>query len=329
MRNDSADQALDELIEKLVRSGASAEDLIRDYVGEDPELAEMLAMAARIRRDLRAQGPSAEFARNAEIRILNQLKARRATGRPSTAPAADRRRWTPIPRFASALIAGLLVVAFVLTGAVGTAAAAANALPGDGLYGVKRGIERARLALTLDPQGDLSLLKGYADERLEEIEALQAAGRYADLGEALAAYSESLAEYQSASAEFGTLEATEEIDGKLLQHLEALQQVRDRAPESAQSAIERVIQMQLEKALERQAREQAREQEQQEREEEREAEQAIREAERNQRTAEQIARQFDVTPAEVLDVFGGQCAQDWKCVREHYRELIGQGGGKP
>lgn len=329
MTNNSADRALDELIEQLIRSGASEEERIKENAPADPELAGLLALAARIRQDLRAEGPSPEFARNAEIRILNQLKSRRRASDLSMLHRPERRGWLPIPRFATALIAGLLIVAFVLTGAVGTAAAAANALPGDGLYGVKLGLEQARLALTFNPQDDLNLLEDYADERLEEIEALQAAGRYSDLDRALAAYLDALEQYQAANADFDPEGAAEEIDEKLLRHLEVLQQVRDRVPESAQPAIEQVIQAQLETAIMRQVREQERLEEQETRAEEREAAQETREAERNQRTAEQIARQFNVTSAEVLAVFEGQCELEWKCVREHYRELEGRGGGKP
>ena len=61
------------------------------------------------------------------------------------------------------------LLAAVGLGGLGVVSASAGALPGDGLYGLKRGLEEVRLVLTIDPQAETDLLSQYADERLEEI----------------------------------------------------------------------------------------------------------------------------------------------------------------
>lgn len=75
--------------------------------------------------------------------------------RPSRVSGAESKGWLAHPAACHRTDRGPLVVASLLTGALGTAAA--NALPGDNPYGVKLGIEQARRTLALNPQGDLNL----------------------------------------------------------------------------------------------------------------------------------------------------------------------------
>lgn len=46
-------------------------------------------------------------------------------------------------------------------------------------------------------------------------------------------------------------------------------------------------------------------------------------AEGDQRTAANLAKQFDVSQEEVLGVFNGECSGDWNCVRAHFRQQAG------
>lgn len=48
-----------------------------------------------------------------------------------------------------------------------------------------------------------------------------------------------------------------------------------------------------------------------------------RQAEQDQRTASNLARQFGVPQADILQVFGGECNGDWICVRAHFRTNAG------
>lgn len=323
----SFEEELDALLEELIQSGDTPQEVARRVGEEDPDLLGLLAVAAEIQDDLSPGGPDPQFAHDAELRILNRLKPSQA--KPDAVRARSRRLpLFRVPRVASAMVAGLLVTVIVLTGAVGTAAASGNSLPGDGLYAVKRGLEQARLLLSFSPQGDLRLLGEYSDERLEEIEALLNAGRLEDLDQALDGFAEALDRYESASSELEPELVDSAVDEKLLHHIEVLQSVLDKVPIQAQTMIESVIERQLEHARQVQERKDARAEEQEQRREDQEASEAERQDEQNQRTAEQIARQYEVTPEEVLAVFQGQCAEDWKCVREYYRETSGK-GGKP
>lgn len=83
------------------------------------------------------------------------------------------------PSFAYALIA-VLALLILFAGGIVTAQAAEYALPGDGLYPVKIGLEQARLALTFSPEQEINLYMEYANRRLDEAEALVEIGRVED-----------------------------------------------------------------------------------------------------------------------------------------------------
>ncbi len=78
----------------------------------------------------------------------------------------------------------LLAVALLLLfsgGAGVTALAARSALPGDALYPVKTSLEDTRVTFTNSSARQVDLQLEYAQRRLNEIEALIAQGRYADV----------------------------------------------------------------------------------------------------------------------------------------------------
>lgn len=79
------------------------------------------------------------------------------------------------PRFRVARIAIVAAIVAVL-GCGSAVAASAEALPGDPLYGLKRAAERISLAMHRDPTGKAALHLQFAQERLDEIAALRAAG---------------------------------------------------------------------------------------------------------------------------------------------------------
>jgi len=71
----------------------------------------------------------------------------------------------------SRLTAGLAGAAVAVTALAGLVAVSADALPGDALYGLKRGTEQTQLALASDASRGQTLL-GFAGTRLDELEAL-------------------------------------------------------------------------------------------------------------------------------------------------------------
>ena len=62
-----------------------------------------------------------------------------------------------------------------------TVNASASSLPGDGLYGLKRGWEQARLALSFNDDTRQELEGEFEDERLDEVESLLGEGREEDV----------------------------------------------------------------------------------------------------------------------------------------------------
>lgn len=82
-------------------------------------------------------------------------------------------------RFAAATaLAVFLFILVLFFGQIGTVAAATrDALPGETLYPVKIVVEDVQLAFTLDPVQKAELHLAFAQSRVEEIEALDAAGK--------------------------------------------------------------------------------------------------------------------------------------------------------
>ncbi len=66
----------------------------------------------------------------------------------------------------------LAVVLVLVAGGVATVSAAANSLPGDPLYGVKRTWEQVQLTFTADAQAHQQLEVRLVEERREEVQAL-------------------------------------------------------------------------------------------------------------------------------------------------------------
>ena len=134
---------------------------------DDPSLAPLLVLATSLRPAPLV--PQADF----RAALREQLVAAAAerphgvpTPRRASAPPAGRR-----PRLRQA-VAGLALTAVVA--GTGSAIAASHALPGDPLYGLKRGIERTQLSLA---HGDVNRgreLLEQADHRLTEAERLTA-----------------------------------------------------------------------------------------------------------------------------------------------------------
>jgi hypothetical protein len=78
-------------------------------------------------------------------------------------------------------LAGTLVAALLVFGMVfGVGQAAAASLPGGPLYGLKLTAEEARMGLTSDPEAKAELAAELAENRLDEIGKMMAAGKTVD-----------------------------------------------------------------------------------------------------------------------------------------------------
>ncbi len=305
-------EMLDTYLTQLQTGEVVLDDLL-EQVSQDEELKALLIVAYQTRQAFQPPGPDADFVRNSELRLLNQLRARR---RENLRVKADLPRpWSRRLRAVPVLLSITLVLV-MLFGAAGVVSASTASLPGDGLYPLKRGIEEARLALTFGAAGDAQLLSEYSDERLREIEALTASGRIEDLDGAVEAY---IATVDRLIENSQDTPSTKGLGENLDHQIETLQGIQARVPPQAQAAIQKAIDRSLQHAQKKIEQQEEKGDEQESRREEQEERRETREQDRNLRHAEQIARKYEITSDEVLAVFGGICEQDWKCVREHLR----------
>lgn len=226
---------LDQALTALQQDGA-----VPDASGADPELLTMLRQAEVTRRMLEPEHPSPTYVTATRARVLNRMNARLASAKPRR--AAPRRRprmyWLKRPAFALASLALALVL---LLSGTGVAYAAAGSLPGDPLYGVKLSLEKAQLRLTFREQARVSFLNHLANQRLQELQFMQQAGRTEGVEIGLSQYGQALDdlvnELQSADAP-GDFEG---VSLNLMHHTEVLQGLLDTAPAAAQPGLENAI----------------------------------------------------------------------------------------
>jgi hypothetical protein len=290
---------------------------------EDP-LRPLLSIVSRLRTELRPPEPDPDFARNSEIRVLNQIKAQfRSLG---VSAASPRKGLGPTRLLRVSAFVGVLLMALLFT-SFGLIPASASALPGDGLYPVKRGLEAARLALTFDAPGKEALMIDFSTQRFNEIVALSDAGRTKYLDQAVRDYTKSIDQLAAEIQSVGHLgvASSSTLDSTLAHNAEVLQAVLAKVPAQAKPAIQKAIDRSVEKLRkEKKLQPGGNTQPGQDSQEPKVAGTKAA-ANRERPQAEQMARQYGVSPDEVLSVFQGICQEDWKCVRDHYRK--GEGGG--
>jgi len=164
------DAALEtQLIECLsaLESGEPIEQILARYPEDATRLRPMLETAVALPA-LRME-PSQEVKSKSRKAFLVQAAALSGTVRPRRARFFSR----PLATFAA------MALAFVIVS--GVVAASASALPGDPLYSVKRLVEDARLSLASDTPSRDALFAQFYQERIDEITALLAAGREAEV----------------------------------------------------------------------------------------------------------------------------------------------------
>lgn len=150
----------------------------------DPASRDLLKVAEALSQLPPAPGPDPAFRAETRARLL--ALAERRSAEPVAGPSTASRRTRPAtPRVGSGRhqlpvgaswnrrLAGAIAVLAVLVAAVGLLTIASrDALPGDGLYAVKRGAERAQVALTFDQADRGFVLLHQAERRLAEVTAL-------------------------------------------------------------------------------------------------------------------------------------------------------------
>lgn len=161
---------LTHIVVDALAAGDSAEGLAARY----PEAADEIRTLALTVQALRqaAHPPLPPRAAAAQADFMRQVGQRRVAANQRRAPAGRRKRWWTPVRLAWALGSLLLMLAL----STGTVAAAAGALPGDTLYGVKRWRESLELSLG-SADSKISYHIKHSAERRREIDALTKANR--------------------------------------------------------------------------------------------------------------------------------------------------------
>ncbi|HEX9618169.1 MAG TPA: DUF5667 domain-containing protein, partial [Anaerolineales bacterium] len=141
----------------------------------------------------------------------------------------------------------LVIAAILFGGASITGVAAQSSIPGDALYPVKTSIEQTRLTLAQDA-GNRALMKmDFAEQRLEEIAALIAEGRYREIGKAVLAFE---ADINSALLELETVSEIDptraaliarEITTALTRYAQTLSAIAASAPDSVKPEVTRAL----------------------------------------------------------------------------------------
>lgn len=222
---------LDQALTAVQRDGESLDQIVRQYPELGSALRPLLEQAEAIAA-LRPEGPSRAYIEATQKRLMNRIRHRTRSAGPAPRPRSKPRfGWLRRPVMALASLALAFVVLLAMTGVV---YAASESVPGEPLYGVKRGFEQARLSVTLADEARVELLHQYSNERLQEIQALQDSGRVDMLGQASADYELQLSQL------IGGLEAGEtdaeqlqEIQASLEHHTTVLEALIETAPAAA------------------------------------------------------------------------------------------------
>ena len=177
--------------------GSDIESVLAGFPEEAGELTPLLETAAYARDtfDFFEPPSTAGLASGRQRMLEAAARKRAATGQPRWRSVLDAVRQAPsqvyrgaqdtigqlfrTPARGLAMAAVLLALVVVAGGA--TVVAAADSLPGDPLYGVKRTSERVRLALTTDPADRAALHARFNRERQSEARAVAGLGRPARL----------------------------------------------------------------------------------------------------------------------------------------------------
>jgi hypothetical protein len=174
MKDDIAN-VLAENLEAIEQGEITLGEALARHPQHREELLELLPLVMAI-KELPPIMPRQGFRYTARGRILREISARQ-----QTQPSGRLKRVFnfSLPRLLlrPALSLAILVVLLVATLSAGTVYAAGGALPGQALYPVKTTVEDLRLALSGE-ETDAALYLQFAQERLEEINALAAQTRY-------------------------------------------------------------------------------------------------------------------------------------------------------
>ncbi|HNS39070.1 MAG TPA: DUF5667 domain-containing protein [Promineifilum sp.] len=161
--NDVRESTLIEALDLLER-GLSVDEIVARYPAE----------ADSLRAHLRTAAALATLAYQPDV--VTQRSSRAEFLAASDSLAAARAPLAPVARtWLRRLAMPALILALVFfVGGASLIGASGAAMPGSALYGVKRGVEEARVILSTNPERAAALLEQFRQERVREIERLLA-----------------------------------------------------------------------------------------------------------------------------------------------------------
>ena len=234
-------QILDKCISSIQSGGASITDCLQAYPQYRDILEPLLAIASQLSLGLSPKGPPNTVITTMKIRILNQLQAMQVKTQKIKSQRNKGRPLLSRPAYAFLSIALLIVMLF---SSIGITSASAQALPGDTLYPVKRGVEELKLLASMSTIADAELLSEFTGERLSEIEQLIATDPNIDLEFALGEYEDMLSRFLEILEDDELSEDTttlEKLHGSITNHEVVLQRVLEKAPLSAQEGLKNAL----------------------------------------------------------------------------------------
>jgi len=192
---------LEECLQAL-KAKENLQEVLRRHPDDRAALVSLLRLSVEL-NTLGAPSPDPAFRLRARNRMLAVAQQRRRDQQRSPF------HWMPRPAMRLAISAACSL-ALVGAGLI-TAAAAGTSLPGDPLYGVKLGVERAQLAVTLNASDRARLQLQFANLRLQEAQAMFARGRSQDAMALIGQYDEAVSGFQTslASAAFDDTSVSE------------------------------------------------------------------------------------------------------------------------
>ncbi len=209
------------------------EEALHSYPELKPELEPLLRLSVELRSLPKVQAPQS----------LRGVKRPAFAPAPSPGPesltARGLRLLQPALRWTSPMVriaAGVALVGMLLGG---TVVASAGSLPEQPLYPVKRAVEHAQLALTLNPERRAELEMSFASRRLQEVETAVQQGNTQAVQQGLAIYERQVegALDQSPTAASGDSAEKTQLQASLEKQQETLARVYTQAPPAAQPAI--------------------------------------------------------------------------------------------
>lgn len=247
-------EALAWSLDELEHGRLSVEECLSRYPQFRKELQQLLLTAQDLRQ---APGvnPSLDFKLNARQRLIKRLDMEAGQsvtfGERFRRTVRGRQRPTTVQRrpAMSWLLISAIVLSIFAGGGIGVAYAADGAVPGDALYGIDLGVESLRYNFALSQETKAELALAFADERLEELQALLGEGASGEhIGQVLSEYAHNL---QLAVQAMNMVMAGEGeqagetlrllIQDRLMLQNQLLTQIRNQTATHAQGQVEEAI----------------------------------------------------------------------------------------